>query len=71
MQKELEEQINNEKNGNEIKLTGEGKMEGESFARTIERSSRTSNSTKSNNSGSSTWSTLFMYTTIASMPPSS
>lgn len=28
MQKELEEQINNEKNGNEIKLTGEGKMEG-------------------------------------------
>ena len=28
MQKELEEQINNEKNGNEIILTGEGKMEG-------------------------------------------
>ena len=28
MQKELEEQINDEKNGKEINLTGEGKMEG-------------------------------------------
>lgn len=27
MQKELEEQINDEKNGNEISLTGEVKME--------------------------------------------
>jgi len=27
MQKELEEQINDEKNGNEINLTGEVKME--------------------------------------------